>query len=135
MTIYFSQAAQIFDDNCMQIVAIQQKQISTKVLSKYTDYANVFLFNLAINLSENTGINKHVIKLEDSKQPSYRPIYSLRLVELKVLKTYIKTYFKTAFIQSSKSPAYAPILFDKKLDGSFWLCVYYWGLNNLTINN
>ncbi len=39
------------------------------------------------------------------------------------------------FIQPSKSPARAPILFDKKLDGSFRLCINYWDLNKLTIKN
>lgn len=49
----------------------------TKVLLKYIDYADGFLFELAKKLSENMGINKHSIKLEWGKQPSYKPIYSL----------------------------------------------------------
>ena len=56
-------------------------------------------------------------------------------MELKTLKTYIKSHLKIGFIQPSKSPAGASILFDKKLDGSFCLCVDYRGLNNLTIKN
>ena len=49
------------------------------------------------------------------------------------MKTYIETHLKTGFIRPSKSPAGAPILFDKKPDGSLRLCVNYRGLNNLTI--
>ena len=86
-------------------------------------------------LLERTEFNKHAIDLEDSKQPLYGPIYSLGLVELEILKTYIETNLKTGFIQPSKSPADVRILFDKKADGSFCLCVDYRGLNNLTINN
>ena len=71
-----------------------------------------------MELFENTGINRHVIKLQDAKQPPYGPIYSLRPVELKTLKTYIKNYLKTGFIWSSKSSAGAPILFDKKPNNS-----------------
>ncbi len=56
-------------------------------------------------------------------------------MKLETLKAYIETHLKTGFIQPSKSPAGAPILFDKKLDGSLCLCVDYWGLNNLTIKN
>ncbi len=56
-------------------------------------------------------------------------------MELETLKTYIETHLKTGFIQPSKSPAGAPIFFDKKPNGSFHLCVDYWGLNNLTIKN
>ena len=84
---------------------------------------------------ENTSINNHAIELQDDKQPPYGPIYSLGPVELKILKTYIKTYLKTGFIQPSKSSADASILFDKKPNSSFWLCVNYQGLNNLTIKN
>ena len=56
-------------------------------------------------------------------------------MELETLKTYIETHLKTGFIRPSKSPAGAPILFDKKSDGSSCLCVDYRGLNNLTIKN
>ncbi len=56
-------------------------------------------------------------------------------MELEALKTYIETHLKTGFIRSSKSPTGAPILFDKKPDGSLRLCVNYQGLNNLTIKN
>ena len=118
-----------------QILALIQDKASTKVLFKYADYADVFSFTLAMELPENTGINEHAIKLQDVKQPSYKLIYSLGPVELETLKTYIETHLKTGFIWPSESPAGAPILFDKKPDGSFWLCVDYRGLYNLTIKN
>ena len=88
-----------------------------------------------MELPENTGINEHVIKLQDGKQPPYGPIYSLEPVELETLKPYIETHLKTRFIQPSKSPAGAPILFDKKRDSNLRLCVDYQSLNNLTIKN
>ena len=125
----------IHPSQATQISALIQDEAPTKVLSKYVDYADVFSFDLAMELSENTIINKHAIELQDGKQPPNGPIYSRRPVELETLKTYIETHLKTGFIQLSKSPAGTPILFDKKLDGSFWLCVHYWGLNNLTIKN
>ena len=56
-------------------------------------------------------------------------------MELKTLKAYIETNLANGFIRPSKSPAGAPILFDRKSDGSFRLCVDYRGLNNLTIKN
>ena len=76
-------------------------------------------------LLENTRINKYAIKLEKDKQSSFRLIYSLRLVELETLKIYIKTNLVNAFIRLSKFPARAPILFDKKPDRNFRLCVNY----------
>ena len=127
MAIYPSQEA--------QILASIQNETLTKVPSKYADYADIFSFNLAIELPKNTGINKHGIKLKDDKQLPYGPIYSLERVELETLKTYIKTHLKTGFIWPSKSLAGALILFDKKPDRSFCLCVDYQELNNLMIKN
>ena len=88
-----------------------------------------------MELLKNTGINKHAIKMQDGKQLPYGLIYSLGPVELETLKIYIKTYLNTGFIQPSKSSPGVSILFDKKPDCSFWLCVNYQGLNNLTIKN
>ena len=56
-------------------------------------------------------------------------------MELETLKTYIKTYLKTRFIQPSRSSAVALILFNNKPDRSLHLCVDYGGLNNVTIKN
>ena len=105
------------------------------ILVKYLDYTDVFSKNSAAELPERTDLNKHAIDLIEGKQPLYGPIHSLGPVELETLKTYIETNLANSFIQSSKSPAWAPILFVQKPDGSIWLCVYYRGLNNLTIKN
>ena len=78
-----------------------------------------------MELPKNTDIIKHAIKLKDSKHPPYKPIYNSRLVELEILKTYIKIYLKTGFFQSFKSLIRAPILFNKKLDSSLWLYIDY----------
>ncbi len=51
-----------------------------------------------MELLENTGMNAYAIKLIEGKQPPYGPIYTLSLVELETLKTYIETNLKTGFI-------------------------------------
>ena len=76
-------------------------------------------------LPKNTEMNKHGIKLEEDKQPPFEPIYSLGPVELEILKTYIKTNLANGFIRPSKFPIGAPILFDRKPDGSLRLYVDY----------
>ena len=78
-------------------------------------------------------MNKYAIELEKGKQLLFGLIYSLRLVKLKILKTYIKINLTNNFIWPSKSLARAPILFNKKPDGSFHLCVNYQSLDNLII--
>ena len=99
------------------------------------DFTDVFSPDLTSELSKNTGINNHAIELVEGQQPPYGPIYSLGLVELETLKAYIETNLANGFIRPSKSLAGAPILFERKLDGSFQLCVNYRGLNKLTIKN
>lgn len=76
-----------------------------------------------------------MIELKNSKQLLYRLIYSQGLVKLEILKIYIKTYFKTGFIWPLKFSAGTFILFDKKVNSSFRLCVNYQDLNNLIIKN
>ncbi len=56
-------------------------------------------------------------------------------MELETLKAYIKNNLASSFIRPSKSPARAPILFNKKPDGSLRLYIDYQGLNNLVIKN
>ena len=118
-----------------QIRALLFDEAPTEVPAEYSNYNNVFSAENAAELLENTEINEHAIKLEKGKQPLFSPIYSLRSVELEILKTYIKTNLANDFIRPSKSLAGAPIFFDRKPDVSLRFCVDYWGLNNITIKN
>ncbi len=118
-----------------QIAHLKADEAPTKVPGEYADFADVFSPKLAAEFPKHMGINDHAIELVDDRQPPYGPIYSLGQVELKTLKTYIENNLANGFIRPSKSPAGAPILFDKKPDGSLRFCVDYRGLNNLTIKN
>ena len=110
-------------------------QFNTEVPAECSNYSNVFSAENAAELPKNTGINEYAIKFEENKQPLFGPIYSLGPVELKTLKTYIETNLANRFIRLSKSSVGAPILFDRKPDGSLYLCVDYSGFNNITIEN
>ncbi len=105
------------------------------MLSGYTDFVDVFLSKLVVELPKNMGINDHAIKLVDDWHPLYGPIYSLGLVELETLKAYIENNLANGFIWSFKFFIKALIFFNKNLNGSLRLYVDYWGLNNLTIKN
>ena len=120
-------------DRAAQIASLLTKKV--KILEKYSDFANVLLEEKVLVLPERTELNEHTIGLENDKQSPYGLIYSLGLVELENLKTYIETHLKTGFIQPSKSPASVPILFNRKPDGSLCLCVNYRGPNNFMIKN
>ena len=122
-------------DREVQIAALITDKALITILAEYSDFENMFYKESAVVLPEHTEINTHAINLKEGKQPPYGPIYNLALVELEIFKTYIKMNLANRFIYPSKSPVGAPILFDKKLNRSFWLCVDYWGLNNITTKN
>ena len=105
------------------------------ILAKYSDFADILLKKLANVHLEQTGVNKHTIKLEEGKQLHYKHIYNLGLVELETLKTYIKTNLANGFICALNMQVSASILFLCKSNNSFCLCVNYWELNNLIIEN
>ena len=131
----YTQESKVYPFCRVQIAALVANEALTSISTKFSDFADVFFSDLTSELLEYTGINNHAIKLVDDQQPPYGPIYNLGPIELETLKTYIETNMANGFIKSSKFSTGAPILFDKKLDGSFQLCIDYWGLNNLSIKN
>ena len=50
----------------MQIVALVANEIPTSILTKYSDFANIFFPELDSELSEYIRINNHTIKLVDN---------------------------------------------------------------------
>lgn len=59
------------------------------------------------------------MNLVDGKEPTYEPIYSLRILELKTFKTYIETNLANSFINSFKSPTSALIFLFGSLIAAF----------------
>lgn len=109
------------------------KEIS--ISEKYANFSDIFSKESTAVVPNYLNINKYAIDLESGKQISYRPIYSLDLLKLETLKTYIKTNLANKFIWPSKFSIKVLIFFVKKPDGSLCLYVDYRGLNNLTIKN
>jgi hypothetical protein len=97
-------------------------------------YLNVFFKANAEKLALNRDINL-AINLLPGKEPLYRLIYLLSLRELVALKEFLKKNLAKGFIQESKSPTNAPILFALKKDGSLRLYINYQGLNTITVKN
>ena len=125
----------VYPSQRSQISGLITEEAPTKVPAKYLDFTDLFSPDLASELPEHTRIKNYAIKLVDGQQLLYGSIYSLGPVELKILKTYIETNLANGFIKPSKLPVDASILFNRKSDGFFRLCVNYQGLKNLTIKN
>ena len=88
-------------------------------MAKCSDFDNIFFEKFAIVLFEHIKINSYGINLKKNKQLPYKLIYSLKLVKLKFLKTYIMINFTNNFICFSKSFINILILFNQKLHESF----------------
>nr|GEU78555.1 putative reverse transcriptase domain-containing protein [Tanacetum cinerariifolium] len=64
-----------------------------------------------------------------------RAPYRLAPSEMKELSDQLQELFDKGFIRPSSSPWEALVLFVKKKDGSFWMCIDYRELNKLTVKN
>ena len=116
-----------------QVALLMSKE--TWICAEYSDFSNIFSSDFAVELSEYTRFDDHPINLIDNNQLLYKSIYRLGLVELEILKTYIKANLANSLIKSFKFPTGALILFVWKETGSHRLYIGYWELNNLTIKN
>ncbi|GKD96443.1 putative nucleotidyltransferase, ribonuclease H, partial [Tanacetum coccineum] len=67
--------------------------------------------------------------------PVARAPYRLASSELQELSTQLQELSVKGFIRPSSSPWGAPVLFVKKKDGSFRMCIDYRELNKLTVKN
>ncbi|GJY07249.1 putative reverse transcriptase domain-containing protein [Tanacetum coccineum] len=67
--------------------------------------------------------------------PVARAPYRLAPSEMKELSNQLQELLEKGFIRPSSSPWGAPVLFVKKKDGSFRMCIDYRKLNKLTIKN
>ena len=77
----------------------------------------------------------HEIELVPRAQPTAKRAYKMAVPEAIELKEQLKQLIEQGFARPSVSPWGAPVLFQKKKDGTFRLCIDYRGLNQLTIKN
>ncbi|GJW36705.1 putative reverse transcriptase domain-containing protein [Tanacetum coccineum] len=75
------------------------------------------------------------IDLVPGAAPVARAPYRLAPSEMKELSEQLKELSNKGFIRPSSSPWGAPVLFVKKKDGSFRMCIDYRELNKLTVKN
>nr|GEV26731.1 putative reverse transcriptase domain-containing protein [Tanacetum cinerariifolium] len=75
------------------------------------------------------------IDLIPGDAPVAQAPYRLAPSEMKELPEQLQELFDKGFIRPSTSPRGAPVLFFKKKDGSFRMCIDYQELNKLTVKN
>lgn len=77
----------------------------------------------------------HHIDLEPGAKPPFLPIYHMSPLELEELKRQLVELIEKGYIQPSKSPYGAPVLFVPKKNGKLRFCVDYRALNKITVKN
>ncbi|KAL1191712.1 RNA-directed DNA polymerase-like protein [Cardamine amara subsp. amara] len=75
------------------------------------------------------------IELEPGTAPISKAPYRMAPAEMAELKKQLGELMEKGFIRASSSPWGAPVLFVKKKDGTFRLCIDYRGLNRVTVKN
>ncbi|GJR55695.1 putative reverse transcriptase domain-containing protein [Tanacetum coccineum] len=78
---------------------------------------------------------KFQIDLIPGAAPVARAPYRFAPSEMKELSEQLQELSNKGFIRPSSSPWGSPVLFVKKKDGSFRMCIDYWELNKLTVKN
>lgn len=77
----------------------------------------------------------HKIELTTDAAPPVRGCYRLSYEESRELQRQLTELLEQGFIQTSKSPYGAPVLFVKKKGGALRMCIDYRALNKITVKN
>ena len=95
-----------------QVALLTSKKLRIHI--EYSDFSDFISSDSVAELLDDTRIINHFINLLDNKQLPYSSIYSLGLVKLELLKTYIRVNLANSFIKPFKSPTSALILYFQK---------------------
>ncbi|GJZ22511.1 putative reverse transcriptase domain-containing protein [Tanacetum coccineum] len=85
-------------------------------------------------VSHSRQVEFQIDLIADAAPVAWAP-YQLAPSKMKELSDQLKDLFDKGFIRPSSSPWGAPVLFVKKKDGSFQMCIDYQELNKLTVKN
>ncbi|GKC66492.1 hypothetical protein Tco_1099090 [Tanacetum coccineum] len=128
------------DKGCQAFLVQMMKKEETKASKKriedvpvVRDFLEVFPEDF-LGLPLTRQVEFHV-ELIPGAAPVARAPYHLAPAEMKELAEKLKELFDKGFIRPSSSLWGAPILFIKKKDGSFQMCLDYRELNKLTVKN
>ena len=129
--------------NPEQVKILWSKQINLATIKltnstlseEYRDFMKLFADKASEEtLSAHQSWDHRILIIED-KISEKTSIYSLSSEKLEALCTYLNENLKKRFIRKSQSLTGYSILFISKKNKTLWLCVNYWGLNNITVKN
>ncbi|GJS58033.1 putative reverse transcriptase domain-containing protein [Tanacetum coccineum] len=125
-----------------------RKLVTDSIATTLEEVANIAqrLMDQVLKHGSVQGTNDHKRKFDDrrnatSNNNNYRTAYVARAPyrlapsEMQELSNQLQELSDQGFIRPSTSPWGAPVLFVKKKDGSFRMCIDYRELNKLTLKN
>nr|GEX84542.1 putative reverse transcriptase domain-containing protein [Tanacetum cinerariifolium] len=114
----------------------RESRLTVILCSKAQEYMakgrQIFLTQISAKKEEDNGIPD---RLNFRSRPVARAPYRLAPSEMKELSEQLQELSEKGFIRPSSSPWGAPVLFVKKKDRSFRMCIDYRELNKLTVKN
>uniref|UniRef100_A0A803QPS3 Reverse transcriptase domain-containing protein n=1 Tax=Cannabis sativa TaxID=3483 RepID=A0A803QPS3_CANSA len=118
----------------VEIKPAQMVEVPDPFAELLREFANTMPDELPKELPPKRAID-HRIELEPGAVLPAKAPYKMGPRELEELRRQLNEMVDSGFIQPSKAPNGAPILFQKKADGSLRMCVDYCALNKVTVKN
>lgn len=118
----------------IEIKPNQKVEVPDPVVELLEEFTDVMPPELPKTLPPRRSVD-HKIELEPGTKPPAQAPYRMAPAELAELRKQLEDLLEAGYIQPSKAPYGAPVLFQKKQDGSMRMCVDYRALNKVTIKN
>jgi len=109
-------------------------EVPKEIASVLQQFEDVMPPQLPKKLRPRRTIDHRIELVPGTKPPSQAP-YQISPLELAELRKQLEELIDSRFVRPSKAPYGAPVLFQKKADGSLRMCVDYRALNKVTIKN
>jgi hypothetical protein len=109
-------------------------EVPKEIASVLQQFEDVMPPQLPKKLPPRRAIDHRIELVLGAKPPSQAP-YRMSPRELAELRKQLEELINSGFVRPSKAPYGAPVLFQKKADGSLRMCVDYRALNKVTIKN
>ncbi|XP_038991121.1 uncharacterized protein LOC120114215 [Hibiscus syriacus] len=110
------------------------KEVPDVVSHVLAEFKDVMPVELPKKLPPKREVDHKIELVENTKPPAQAP-YRMAPPKLEEMRRQLKDLLDVGYIRPSKSPYGAPVLFQKKHDGSLRMCTDYQALNKLTVKN